>query len=262
MSSAHALPWRHRLRQRHPEHRPVVDVVVVGVLERGRPGQVHATHGADRGEVDAPPAAVCVTAAPGPLARLAEEGALRVPEGVQVEVEPELVDGVRGGVSPDDALLSKKALRLGVQPDVDVVVDDRGSPLGQGVGPERRGTGTRGRRQESAEVSRPGDHGGEQLSSREAISSSRALRARRNISRCAFACADSRRRWTSARDSSRRRRCAGDRLPATPSGSRRLLLLVRHGLALEASRHAPLPGAAPGGVGSAGAESTGVARRS
>jgi hypothetical protein len=125
---------RNGLGQRHAPHRPVVRVVVVGVLERGAGREVLSVGAAERLDVDPAPAVLRHAVAAELAARLTEERALRVLEGVQVEMEPELADRLRGGVAPDDPLQAVECLRLGVEAHLHVVVGDVDGLLGQGVG--------------------------------------------------------------------------------------------------------------------------------
>jgi len=148
---------RDRCRQRHPQHRAVFGVAVVGGLE-GRPGeQVGAVGEPHRSDVDPPPVVLLGLVAPQPAARFAEEGALAVAEGVEVEVEPELGDGVARRIAPGQRLATFERLLLGIEPDRDAVVDDPLGALGEGVGDD--GAGGEGRERQGQGDPVPGQAG-------------------------------------------------------------------------------------------------------
>ena len=118
---------RHGRGQRDPRDGAVVGVVVVRVLEGERRQEILAGRELHGGDLGPAPAVLLGPVATELAAGLDEEGAAVVAEGVPVEVEPEIGDGIRGvgrGIPPDDALAAGELLLLGVELHRDVVGDD------------------------------------------------------------------------------------------------------------------------------------------
>ncbi len=157
-----AAARRDGLRQPDPRQRAVLAVAVVGRLERQRRQQVGAGRDPQRPDLDAAPAVVGHRHVAELAARFAEERAVAIAEGVQVEMEPEIRDAVGRRIAPGETQGAVETLRLRVEPDGDVVVGGARRVRRQGIGVAAGRGGQQGlardQRGDEESASRPADH--------------------------------------------------------------------------------------------------------